>query len=103
MLPLRARYIIPTAANAEDRPLKVVRKGNIMNVDHTDIDEMTYEIRMDEYFGAGIAKILNGEAYGTFYAVQIIVDAQSFQNEKRGCYPAQPELGRKIQLKEVFN
>lgn len=51
----RALYIIPTAANAEDRPLKVVRKGNIMNVDHTDIDEMTYEIRMDERFGAGIA------------------------------------------------
>lgn len=48
-------YIIPTAASVEDRPLKVVRKGNIVNVDHTDIDEMTYEIRMDEYFGAGIA------------------------------------------------
>ena len=51
----KALYIIPTAANVEDRPLKVVRKGGIVNVDHTDIDEMTYEIRMDEYFGAGIA------------------------------------------------
>lgn len=50
-----ALYIIPTAANVEDRPLKVVRKGGIVTVDHTDIDEMTYEIRMDEYFGAGIA------------------------------------------------
>ena len=48
-------YIIPTAASVEDRPLKVVRKGAIMTVDHTDIDEMTYEIRMDERFGAGIA------------------------------------------------
>ena len=51
----KALYIIPTAASVEDRPLKVVRKGGIVNVDHTDIDEMTYEIRMDEYFGAGIA------------------------------------------------
>lgn len=50
-----ALYILPTAARAEDRPLKVVRKGAIMTVDHTDIDEMTYEIRMDERFGAGIA------------------------------------------------
>lgn len=51
----RALYIIPTAARVEDRPLKVVRKGNILTVDHTDIDELTYEIRMDEQFGAGIA------------------------------------------------
>lgn len=50
-----ALYIIPTAARVEDRPLKVVRKGNILTVDHTDIDEMTYEIRMDQAFGAGIA------------------------------------------------
>lgn len=50
-----ALYIIPTATRVEDRPLKVVRKGQILSVDHTDIDEMTYEIRMDEQFGAGIA------------------------------------------------
>jgi hypothetical protein len=48
-------YIIPTAARVEDRPLKVVRKGSIMTVEHTDIDEMTYEVRMDQQFGAGIA------------------------------------------------
>lgn len=48
-------YIIPTAARVEDRPLKVVRKGSILTVDNTDIDEMTYEIRMDQAFGAGIA------------------------------------------------
>ena len=48
-------YVIPTAARVEDRPLKVVRKGSILTVEHTDIDEMTYEIRMDQQFGAGIA------------------------------------------------
>lgn len=48
-------YVIPTAARVEDRPLKVVRKGSILTVDHTDIDEMSYEIRMDQAFGAGIA------------------------------------------------
>lgn len=50
-----ALYIIPTAARVEDRPLKVVRKGNILTVENTDIDELTYEIRMDQRFGAGIA------------------------------------------------
>ena len=48
-------YIIPTAARVEDRPLKVVRKGSILTVDHTDINDLTYEIRMDQLFGAGIA------------------------------------------------
>lgn len=48
-------FILPTASRIEDRPLKVVRKGNILTVEHTDIDEMTYEIRMDQAFGAGIA------------------------------------------------
>lgn len=48
-------YILPTGASVEDRPLKIVRKGQVLSVDHTDIDEMTYEIRMDEMFGAGIA------------------------------------------------
>lgn len=50
-----ALFIIPTAASVEDRPLKVVRKGNIINVENTDINDLTYEIRMDQMFGAGIA------------------------------------------------
>lgn len=51
----KALFVIPTAARVEDRPLKVVTKGDVLSVDHTDIDEMTYEIRMDQMFGAGIA------------------------------------------------
>lgn len=50
-----ALYIIPTAARPEDRVLKIVEKGGILNIDNTDIDEVTYEIRMDQLFGAGIA------------------------------------------------
>lgn len=48
-------YILPLGTRAEDRPLKVVRKGKVLTVEATNIDDLTFEMRMDEAFGAGIA------------------------------------------------
>lgn len=48
-------YVLPTGSRVEDRPLKVVQKGDVISVENTNIDDMTYEIRMDQAFGAGLA------------------------------------------------
>lgn len=51
----KALFILPTGVRAEDRPLKVVKRGGLLTVENTNIDDLTYEIRMDQMFGAGIA------------------------------------------------
>lgn len=51
----KALFILPIGVRAEDRPLKVVKRGGLLTVESTNIDDLTYEIRMDQMFGAGIA------------------------------------------------
>ena len=51
----KALFILPTGVRTEDRPLKVVKRGGLLTVENTNIDDLTYEIRMDQMFGAGIA------------------------------------------------
>lgn len=48
-------YLLPTGTSADERVLKVVTKGDVMTVENTNINDMTFEIRMDQEFGAGIA------------------------------------------------
>lgn len=47
-------YILPSAASADMRPLKVVFEGDIQSAESTNIDDLAYEIRLDQWFGAGI-------------------------------------------------
>ena len=47
-------YILPTAAAADMRPLKVVFEGDVQSTESTNIDDLAYEVRLDQYFGAGI-------------------------------------------------
>ena len=47
-------YILPTSAAADMRPLKVVYEGSVQSVESTNIDDLAYEIRLDQWFGAGI-------------------------------------------------
>lgn len=49
-------YIVPTGVDAGMRPLKVVFEGDIFSNEATNIDDLTWEIRLDQYFNAAIAK-----------------------------------------------
>lgn len=47
-------YILPSAASADMRPLKVLYEGDVQSTESTNIDDLAYEIRLDQWFGAGI-------------------------------------------------
>lgn len=47
-------YLLPSAALGDMRPLKVVYEGDVMSVESTNIDDLAYEVRIDQMFGAGI-------------------------------------------------
>ena len=47
-------YIMPGNVDASMRPLKVVFEGDVMSVEATNIDDMSYEIRLDQFFNAGV-------------------------------------------------
>ncbi len=47
-------YIMPNSADPSMRPLKVVYEGNLFSLPATHIDDLNHEVRMDQYFGAGI-------------------------------------------------
>lgn len=48
-------YILPTGVDAGMRPLKVVFEGDVFSTEATNIDDLSWEIRLDQYFNAGIA------------------------------------------------
>ena len=48
-------YILPTGVDASMRPLKVVFEGDVFSNEATNIDDLSWEIRLDQYFNAGIA------------------------------------------------
>ena len=61
-------YIIPTTMNTDARSLKVVEQGGIITVENTSINELTYEMRMDEHFGAAVV-------YGLTPTVSVYYDS----------------------------
>ena len=48
-------YILPTGIDAGMRPLKVVFEGDVFSMENSNIDDLSWEIRLDQYFNAGIA------------------------------------------------
>ena len=48
-------YILPTGVDASMRPLKVAFEGDVFSTEATNIDDLSWEIRLDQYFNAAIA------------------------------------------------
>lgn len=48
-------YILPIGVDASMRPLKVVFEGDVFSTEATNINDLSWEIRLDQYFNAGIA------------------------------------------------
>ena len=48
-------YILPNAVDPGMRPLKVLFEGDVFSMDNTNIDDLSYEVRLDQYFNAAIA------------------------------------------------
>jgi len=47
-------YVLPGGIDASMRPLKVVFEGDVVSQDANNIDDKSYEVRLDQFFGAGI-------------------------------------------------
>lgn len=47
-------YILPTGLDVSSRPLKIVYEGDVTATEAQNIDDLTYEIRLDRFFGAGV-------------------------------------------------
>ena len=47
-------YVLPKAATADMRSLKVALEGDVQSLESTNIDDKSYEIRLDQYVGAGL-------------------------------------------------
>lgn len=54
MVDTKRIYILPSAASMDMRPLKVVFEGDVQSTESTNIDDLAYEIRLDQWFGAGL-------------------------------------------------
>lgn len=46
-------YILPAGLTGDARNLKVVNEGNVQAFESQNIDDLVYEIRLDQWFGAG--------------------------------------------------
>lgn len=46
-------YLIPGGMTGDARNLKIVNEGSVNAVDSQNIDDLVYEIRLDQWFGAG--------------------------------------------------
>lgn len=58
-------YVIPGNADVSMRPLKVVFEGGVNSIDNNDIDDLSYEIRLDQNFNAGI--VMGDRPYVSVY------------------------------------
>lgn len=47
-------FILPNSIDAGMRPLKVVFEGDVVSQEASNIDDKSYEIRLDQYMGAGM-------------------------------------------------
>lgn len=47
-------FILPAGVDASMRPLKVVHEGDVISQEETNIDDKSYEVRLDRYVGAGV-------------------------------------------------
>ena len=55
------------------------------------------------HLGLGVAQILDGETHRSLHTIQVVINAQSLQHEERCRHAAQPQLRRKVLLKEILD
>ena len=48
-------YLLPNAVDPAMRPLKVVFEGDVFSAENTNINDLSFEVRMDQYFNAAVA------------------------------------------------
>lgn len=63
-------YILPVGIDAGMRPLKVVYEGGVQSQEASNIDDKSYEIRLDQYIGAGI--VIGERPYMSVYVDESI-------------------------------
>ena len=61
-------YVLPTGIDVSMRPLKVAFEGDVFSTEATNIDDLSWEIRLDQYFNAAIA--CGDRPYMGVYAIQ---------------------------------
>lgn len=49
-------YIIPSGLSADQKNLKIVNEGGVNAMESQNIDDMVFEVRLDQWFGAGFVK-----------------------------------------------
>lgn len=52
MLKTNWLYILPGSVSADGRNLKIVNEGGVSSMEAQDINDLTYEVRLDSWFGA---------------------------------------------------
>lgn len=57
-------YVIPGNVNADQRNLKVVNEGPVQAFESQNIDDLTFEIRLEQWFGAGFISGATNKATG---------------------------------------
>lgn len=60
-----ALFIMPKGISQDLRPLKILREGDVQSMDATHIDDLSYEIRLDQNFGAGV--VIGKKPYMSVY------------------------------------
>lgn len=61
-------FILPVAGSVDLRPLKVVFEGPVQSQEATNIDDKSFEVRLDQWFGAGLV-------YGDFPTMSVYDDS----------------------------
>ena len=51
----------------------------------------------------GIAQVLDGKGHGTLHAIQVVIDAKTFQHKQRSRHAAKPQLRRDVLLEKLLN
>ena len=49
-------YIVPGGVSADQRNLKIVNEGPVNSFESQNIDDMVFEVRLDQWFGCGFVK-----------------------------------------------
>jgi hypothetical protein len=65
---LNKLYVFPAGASVADRPLKVVFEGGVLSQENTDINDKSFEVRLDQHFGAAVV-------YGDYPMVSVYEDS----------------------------
>lgn len=58
-------FIVPSAISPDNRPLKIVFQGDVSAMEHTDINDRSFETRLDQW--VGVAMVYGENPYASMY------------------------------------